>query len=455
MLFRLQLLLATIFFTIREQSAFILSDQCPAPAPCSCQGNTDYAIIGCHYQKLTTIPQFTTASIQVTKLVISLFGNSLQSLPRDAFKMLASFNASIVELQLYYNNINFIDDNAFDGINNTVTILQLQYNALTTLPTAIGKLRALEYLDVTNNSIISLNPSVLQGIAQSLKTLHLDLSYFRVWPDALSSLHALSLLHIYNLNLKFLNASAFFGFHNFLTDLTISQTSIVDQVSTAACQLPNLNYFRLHGFDMPKQGVSILNNCFAIRNVFSLEMINNLTQFPSDIFKAFPYLTDLRLGQNLLEYIESEYIPASNVLSRLDLNTNRFKRIPAAVNSMANLTYLDMRINLIVSIEAGDLDGAVNLQTLNLRDNPLRYISSAAFMKNSRLSQIDLQYTYLTTVHSLTSLDMTKTKVDCSCQMSYLKGWNLINVATFRGQCVNLGVDLRYYIQGSLQGCPA
>lgn len=446
-------------------TAFQMPGNCPATFPCSCTGTAVQASIICNNMRLIITPRFQITPKQSQELNVYLYANRLTTIPANAFKNLNSVNASSIHVNLNSNRISTMSLHAFDGIENAVTILQLRDNRLSIIPTAIGKLNALKYLDVSDNSLSSLGVSVMPGIGQSLQTLYIDLKNFLAWPNELSSLNTLQHLIIRSIPFAHISPLAFQGFEKSLITLTLNRATMQD-VPYALCTLSNLKSLILEKFDHRTIGGnsnSLFTICKApMKTVTSLSLHDSKLDVFPDVFRVFPTLVHLNLRRNSFEFIELEKVPANNVLTKLDLHSCKLRRVPSVVRTMKHLTDLDLSNNDITSVEDGDLTGLTGLQTLRLADSKLRYISNNAFVSNGKISTLDLGNTDLITipfaVKSLTKLvdfDIRHgQQVQCTCAMSYLKGWDAFAVTNFKGQCASSLRNIQHYIMTTLQHCP-
>ncbi|XP_053391982.1 leucine-rich repeat-containing G-protein coupled receptor 4-like [Mercenaria mercenaria] len=453
---------ATISFNCE---AFLLGNSCLAPAPCTCSGSgSSYAYISCDRKSLNTIPHFFKADKHVSTLYVQLISNHLTTIPNYAFKNLSTVNATSIRIKLLSNEISTIDRYAFSGIENVTYALDLQNNNLSSIPMAVYNLPALANLYMKGNPLNSLDVFTQSKITNTLKRLNFDLNEFSTWPNELRLLHNLKSLVVSNINFTHLSSEAFQGFEHSLTMLDMQYAANFETIPDAVCHLSNLQSLSLQFFTgLNENSTSIFDHCTKTLNkVNYLDMgYNKLTKFP-DVFHIFPSLTSLHLYQNALEILESEKIPTNNVLSDINLSGNRFKRIPDALNKLQGLTSLDLSYNDISSVEDHDLIGLVHLGRLYLRYNPVKYISTHAFKNNNALTTVYLSGTSLKSipaaVMSLKNLSYfdfrTTDPIPCTCEMSYLKGWNATAVRNFYGECAYFGVKIQSFIMSSLQQCP-
>ncbi|XP_053378661.1 leucine-rich repeat-containing protein 40-like [Mercenaria mercenaria] len=452
---------AVVFF---HCEAFMLGTRCQAPCTCSTDGYTMY--IYCNAEGLNTTPHFLKENNHFLQLSVQLYWNHLTTIPNYAFKNLSALNATSVEIAVGYNKISTIDKYAFYGIENVTTKLELQNNSLTRIPMAVYNLSALKTLYIQGNPLNSLGALSQSEISNTLQTLKIDLKEFTSWPNELGSLHTLKSFTVSNLHFTHLDSDAFRGFEHSLTTLDMQYAAKFEKIPTAVCQLSNLQRLFLRYFTkLNENSTSIFDHCTKKLNKVKVLFMRDskLTTFP-DVFHIFPSLNIINLGGNSLRIIESAIIPTNNFSSYINiyLQSNKFTSIPNALNKLKGLTALDLSYNDISSVEDHDLNGLVHLERLILSNNPIKYISTHAFRNNNALTTLDLRRTSLKSVPAavvflpnLSSLDLRTTDpIPCTCEMSYLKGWNATAVRTFYGQCAYPGVKIQSFVMSSLQQCP-
>lgn len=440
----------------------MLAETSSASAPCAYY--FPYKYIYCDDKNLNQTPHFLRSGVHVETLEIWLFSNNLVTIPNYAFKNLSSINATVINIQLQKNRISTIDRLAFSGIENVLKYLNLQYNNLSSLPSTFGDLHALKTLYLNNNPLKYLDVSTLSELGHTLQTMGIDLKEFPTWPTQFRLFHSMKTLIIRYSNFPHFISDAFQSFETSLTSLYIQYATAFDEISNAACQLSGLQSLTLENFSkLSENSTTIFGHCTKkLTKLTSVTMrFNHLTKFP-DVFHIFPSLTSLNLQGNSLDIIEAEKIPINNILSSIVLDANSLKRIPNALNILKQLSSLHLGNNEIFSVEDHDLYGLSNLESLYLNNNPIKYISSHAFRYNLKLSTLILQKTSLVSIPAavmslpkLLDFDISNTNepIQCTCDMSYLKGWNATAVSYFHGNCANSTTELQRFIMSSLQQC--
>ncbi|XP_060907397.1 leucine-rich alpha-2-glycoprotein-like [Labrus mixtus] len=123
---------------------------------------------------------------------------------------------------------------------------------------------------------------------------------------------------------------------------------------------------------------------------------NKLSELPVDVFSHAP-LRNLVLKNNLIEAVDSNWLPDNSSVTWLDLSGNRLTEIPTALlEKLPHLYNLDISNNRLGKISATFLDPLAKLERLNLQNNKLE-----------TLDEFTLQGT-----HNLTYLFLSRNKLN-------------------------------------------
>ncbi|PVV01662.1 hypothetical protein BB560_003910 [Smittium megazygosporum] len=170
-----------------------------------------------------------------------------------------------------------------------------------------------------------------------------------------------------------------------LTWLNLSKNSLSSIVGIENLQnltILNLGYNEL--FSIPLQIESchklkalIINNnsIAALENIFSFADLNTIVASHNKIesvvgLEKLPTLTKLSISDNKLRFFPN-FGPNEN-LKEVRINNNKIAKIPATVQSLLNLSVLDLGNNLIAKWEHIEpLFACKNLKNLNLVGNPI------------------------------------------------------------------------------------
>ena len=400
--------------------------------------------------------------VQHHEFYLRLDNNQLIAIPAYAFKNLSSINASNIYLHFENNRINYIDINAFNAIENNVTYLNLEHNALVHLPAALGKLSYLKYLLLLDNPLVSLDAIVFVSMSSTLRTLSMSLSYFNTLPHELHVLAALQSLTAHTITFPDWNSTVFQIFETSLTNLDISHSNFTS-IPSAVCNLHSLQSLSVnYSPNLRTNTGNIFDRCAGKQMAFITHLslkYNELTTIPN-FGSLFPRLKTLDLMNNDLHFIGHRSIAGLPSLSTMYLSGNQFVRIPSEVYAAHNLQSLHLKYNLIRTIGRFDLLYNRNLTTLNLLGNPLEYISDNAFISNTYLNDINLHDTKLGKIPlalvrlpHLGTVYISGSPINCSCQsMSYLKSWNVGPVNLF-ASCAISGIPVKQFLVHDLPNC--
>lgn len=217
--------------------------------------------------KLSSIPSLALNNLIALKL-LDLTNNNILSLNAFAFNNLHKLNT----LRLADNNlgaITSIDDNAFEGLGDSLIDLSLKNCKLSSVPTnSFSKIINLEFLNLAQNNITAIN-------ANSFKPLK-----------------ALSTLNLERNNIKEMDKASFAGIEISLSSLSLLANSISYYPSYQMATLRQLRRLDL-GF-------------------------NKLTELPSDAFTANSQLLLVALDGNELKTLpESAFTSVRNSLKGL------------------------------------------------------------------------------------------------------------------------------------------
>ena len=453
----------TTVVPLRTTTGFLFDTNCVVQPPCHCISSS----ISCRNENLQQIPTFSQHSEYTHLLIVALDNNKLTSIPANAFFNLSLINTTDIQFSFTHNQIFQIDIDAFRGIENSVSQLNMYDNKLATLPLALKKLSALDLLYLQNNPLISLDVSVMSSIGKSITSFSISVDHFPTFPTELSYLHKLSMLTMTDIPFTNLDEDVFIGLNDSVRELMLFHTNLTN-IPSAICSLTNLETFRIeYSTNLYKTQAKHSDTCFHGSNsIYSISMINNdLTVFPDQV-KNISRLIRLDLSHNALETINLDDVQANLSLIELNLSYNRFRAVPVAVNKLANLRELALSHNRISALEDFDFNLLKKLGRIGLSYNKLMSISRASFQHNPLLRVIDLSNTDIDTVpeavlglQHLRQLFLYGNAMNCSCSsMMGLSSWNLLHAISFstykdKARC-NTGQMLHSYLVYELQKCP-
>ncbi|KAF4524248.1 hypothetical protein B566_EDAN008794 [Ephemera danica] len=231
------------------------------------------------------------------------------------------------------------------GKNVVIYYLKLRHN---TLPKMQGRVPILE--------IVLVKFSAENCNAKKFMFLGLDIRH----------------LTIHNSNLTVLEEAALSSLGKGLTQLDLSQNSIL--------QVPTASIKTLHA-------LLILNLNH-----------NNINSIHAKAFEGLDTLEILTLYANKITNIENNAFKGlEKKLRRLNLGGNLLEAIPTApLAQLDTLRKLEIQENRITNISEGDFEGLSLLDYLSLAHNQLKHIPARAFANLGQLNSLELDGNYIT-----------------------------------------------------------
>ncbi|KAK0396387.1 hypothetical protein QR680_001701 [Steinernema hermaphroditum] len=352
-----------------------VSAYCPAflqnQTACSCSNYIDGAIIRCNGPSGPMIvDELKKTQIAISELALE--NANIIEISARAFK-----NLRIKKLVLDNNRIRKIQADAFNGLENTLQDLSINFNKLSKVPSeALVGLRVLSVLSIKCNqigdiegslfknmpSLIELNLSgnkisKIDGVAfdevkNTLQSLVLDNNEMSEVPaEAIRNLDSLIALHLKNNQISKLDKLQIVNMTS-LSMLTLSgnQISSIDK-----------NFI----MNSPKIFYIYLNN----NNIGSIEL-GTLAQF-SDV-------QTLDLSYNHLAEVTTDMFRSLEHLQHLNLEGNSITDIAPGAFSATPLLLLWLPHNCLTSITLSTFQGAPYLRQISLADNNIRNIQASS-----------------------------------------------------------------------------
>ncbi|XP_074180286.1 toll-like receptor 13 [Rhinolophus sinicus] len=406
---------------------------------------------------------------------LNLVENKIQSV-NNFFEGLSNLET----LLLSHNQITHIQKNAFFPLVK-LKHLSLSRNSITNFSNileAVQHLHHLEYLDLTNNSIVSLDhsPRSLVSLTQlslqgnKLKELNfsalslpnlttLDVSQNsdgiiqtrviqNVALETLPQLRRLNLSgtlvklemlpakHLQNLREIDLSNREFRGGHLNL-----------NTVCHLLRKLPLLEVlvFRKKGTDAG--GIKHLANCTKLLSL-DLSQNNNLVHLNDSEFEAMPSLQRLNLNKCQLSFVSNRTWSTLQNLTALDLRHNKFNRFPDfAFSPLRHLQSLFLSRNPITELNNMSFYGLYSLKELNLAGCWIVKIDSYSFAQLPNLESLDLGRNNIRTLKTRTFRFLKKLQVLILSNNRL----NVIDKNAFSGLTYLCKLDLAYNILSSFR----
>ncbi|XP_055678153.1 chaoptin-like [Lutzomyia longipalpis] len=308
-----------------------------------------------------TFEMLQTGSFQFFDVVNQTFldGNPLQFINDDAFRQ-----AKIRELYIRHCHLDFISPGAFGGLENSLQILDMSGNNLSSIPEILfQQLFSLKSLGLRENRIKSIIPmEMFNGFQSTL--LKLDLSGDT---NAITSFQDLKRMR----NIRSLALSK-------LPKTDLGPEDFLD----FGLELENL---RISGGNLK----SIKSHTFKyVRGIRRLDLSDNaIATIDTDAFLEIGHaLQSLKLSHSFGSSFTSlprDILKPLTSLRELDMSNNKLKSISdTSFHFLRNLHHLNVQDNQIEQIVKGTFQGDIhtNLETILMGYNKIKYIPQHSFV---------------------------------------------------------------------------
>lgn len=282
-------------------------------------------------------------------------------------------SSALTRLDLSCNRIADLDHAGLHEIETLVS-LKVQNNRLSTLPAAFKHLESLKYLNISNNKFVNF-PDVICSI-QGLVDLDVSFNEITAFPAALCEASSLERLVAVGNSLSTFPDS-FSGLAN-LRELDVRRNALTNL--NAVYALPNLAILQADNNNLvvldTQLGPKVRE--FSVPN-------NSITRFTlaprSDSVVTYS-LAILDLSHAKLSTLADDALAQLVNLHTLNLNFNKFARLPDTLENLNNLRTLSCTDNVLTALPGG-LAKLRHLQVLNVHNNNLRELPSGIWQCRS------------------------------------------------------------------------
>lgn len=283
-------------------------------------------------------------------------------------------SASLSRLDLSCNRISDLESAQLNYIE-TLLSLKVQNNRLSSIPSYFIQMKALKYLNISNN-VFEDFPSV---VCEMSNLVDLDVSFNRIaqLPAEMSNLKSLERLICVGNELKEFPKS--FSTLANLRVLDVRRNKLVDLTPVYA--LPNLATLRADSNDL----VTLDTQLGAKVRDFSVPW-NSITRFtlaPKPGMTAAYALTHLNLSHGKLSTLEDSALSELVNLVDLNLSFNQFTRLPQTLDKLINLEIFECTDNMLASLPAGCFGNMQKLRICNIHNNNLKDVPSDIWLCSS------------------------------------------------------------------------
>ncbi|XP_018348156.1 PREDICTED: chaoptin isoform X1 [Trachymyrmex septentrionalis] len=386
---------------------------------CTCsKAMPDLGRVACYNVPMPRIPQPINAS---KMYMLQLENNGLRFLQPQYL-----MNTGLYQLQIKHNPLVDIPEEAFLGLERSLSMLDLSYNQLASIPSkSFRHLQKLEVLELTGNKISRIVPENWRGLENSLQTLRLGKNAIEKLPaDAFVSLTYLETLDLRENSLKEIDPSVFRDgmahlTHLYLNDNQLTYVPYTQLFSLKRMKILDLSYNKISKMLHAQQEPEVKGIQMSL-DVLQLDY-NQIETFASGDFQHFykvnrtylrgnPLMTieegtfkDSRIRElylsdcDLLEINSANLAGLESSLELLDVSGNNITVLPNRLfqefDFLRTLIFRENRINTFSPTEVFsgfqylynlDLSGKQN-SMISLQD--LRQMRNLRFLSISRMPQ--------------------------------------------------------------------
>ncbi|XP_044018629.1 chaoptin-like [Aphidius gifuensis] len=341
---------------------------------CTCsKAIPDLGIVNCDNVPMPMIPH----PINSSKVFMLQLGNNGLRHIQPQFLM----NTGLYNLQIRYNPLSDIPDEAFLGLERSLWELELPYNKLVRVPSrSFRHLQKLKLLDLTGNQISSISADNWRGLENSLHYLRLGKNTIdRLPADAFSGLTVLEILDLRDNDLWEIDSSVFRDGIPHLTHLYLNGNQLT---SIPYSQVSNLK--RIKVLDLSYNRIykmTHIQNEAEIRGLqISLDTLrldwNQIEILTAGSFQHFFNVNKTYLSGNPLTIVEEGTFKNSKIRELYFIDCDLTEMTSSNLKGLEfSLELLDLSGNNITDLPNNIFQEFDFLRTLNFRENKITKIS--------------------------------------------------------------------------------
>ncbi|XP_033736163.1 slit homolog 2 protein-like [Pecten maximus] len=340
---------------------------------CTCfpsKDNPSLQVIDCRNKGFTQIPDIVVSTVPEAYYELTLTGNMITNIPNGAFS-----NITVNVLDLSNNKLAQISENAFQGLESSLTILKLGG-------------------DQTSSNPPTLSYTFLSSLVELLE---LELRYFRLTTIDQNTFPVLTKLNDLSLKTMKIENILSNGFQNKFPAL--KRLELVGNVEMGNIPVSALRFLTtLNHLVLQQNNISLV--AFAsfetLTNLIDLDLSHNeITILADDCFRGlYSSLEFLSLFLNRLDQsrLQSIYTKSWTNLEQLNIAHNIVTDIPAGFfTNMPNLAYLNLNFNKLTTIKTTYFTALPRIHTIDIAYNPITTIEDGSFSQVSTLEQLEIE----------------------------------------------------------------
>ncbi|XP_057317912.1 chaoptin-like [Microplitis mediator] len=399
-----------------------------------------------------------------TKVVIkdlNLSNNKLSVIASGVFRFVETRR-----LHLSANNISYIDDGAFNGLENTLEYLNLDNNDLHNIPSALSTLKRITYLYLANNNIYNITADAFESYNEYLRVLSLATNNLATVPvTALSPCQRLQHLNLGYNKISYVFPGDFEWAKNL--EILLLRNNVLSKLKSGTFK----GAYKLRELSLSFNQLTELDDKAFLGIEESLEILEMSFAFSTDIYPkiALAPLTNLQwlvLDNNNFHVLESEALYSFNQLRYINLESNRLHYLPDKLflpEVHGELRDIKIGYNYLEELPAGPFTNLTELRTIDLTGNRLHFLSTGTVEDCMKLVTVSLAYNRIATMdkgafrrlsslrflnlefNALTALDLDAIVESGGTEFSLNVSFNSISTINTQFRLNNLtSIDLGY-----------
>lgn len=308
------------------------------------------------------------------------------------------------------NRIAAIHDKAFQGVESTLELLDLERNRLSNISAAFSQLRGLRYLYLSNNNISEVADTAFHSFAESLQAVSLSGNKIAVFPQsALQPCSKLSHLNLGYNRIPEIKAQDFLGWARNLDTLILRNNRLSTLSAHTFKGCPKLRELSLSFNSLETMDDLAFKDVGTSLESLEISFGLRMKIFPESALKPLQKLLWLSLDNNKIEEISETSLYNLGELQYLNLEANKLRRIPVNLlhkNVHKNLRDVRLSYNRLSNVSQGQFANLEKLQTILLTGNSIQDIEAQAFRSLPNLVSLILSHNSLRTIqrHAFHSL---------------------------------------------------
>lgn len=401
--------------------------------PCYCVSRKDYKlVIECESSNLASLSlglnNLASLEYLVDKVTIKKY--KLHTLYGTLF-----FKSNFEEIHFLDTPVQHIDPVVFNGVNESLRILEVRNSEFTSFPTtAFQPLGNLKVLILDGHAIESLEKNIVvnSSLPNNLEKLHLINGNLSEVPiETFQAFKKLKTLDLHNNSITALQKNQFKNLrdlevldisHNDISKmenhniadliklgwLNVSHNAIADLprglfARNSVLKLLNLSHNRLQKLD-----TNTFRGMRFLRRLFLND--NRITDIGRGTFNSITRIGTIDLSRNFLKKLDFQMFSLMNYIEVIDVAENHITEIQKSAFKDVFQCHINISHNLVSKFEAGAFENCINITLLDLSYNNITKFAKNAFDANTFATELQFSYNFMTDMGDIPLNNMTGLK---------------------------------------------